>query len=186
VAGVPAKVTTKYLQSVGFKSTNDRPIIGVLKALGFLDSSGVPTEVWKSYRNADKAKSVLASSVREAYPGLFETYPDADRKDSEALLNYFRSKTNLGGVALTQMVRTFQTLCEFGDFTKGATVKVASKSKSKSDDVEVLSRAMRPPEKEGTSQTLTLNLNIQLQIPATEDATIYEKFFTAMRKHLLS
>jgi hypothetical protein len=31
--GVPTKVTIPYLQSLGFKSTNDRPIIPALKFL---------------------------------------------------------------------------------------------------------------------------------------------------------
>jgi hypothetical protein len=30
-AGVPEKVTIKYLEKVGFKSTNDRYILGILK-----------------------------------------------------------------------------------------------------------------------------------------------------------
>jgi hypothetical protein len=32
---------------------------------------------------------------------------------------------------------------------------------------------------------LTININIQLQIPATDDATVYEKLFEAMNKTIL-
>lgn len=35
-------------------------------------------------------------------------------------------------------------------------------------------------------QNVTLNINIQLTIPDTEDEKIYESFFKAMKKHLLS
>ena len=33
---------------------------------------------------------------------------------------------------------------------------------------------------------MTVNINIQLQIPATDKAEIYDSFFAAMKKHLLS
>ena len=45
-AGVPEKVTSRYLVQVGFKSTNDRPLIGILKSIGFLAPDGTPTSAW--------------------------------------------------------------------------------------------------------------------------------------------
>jgi hypothetical protein len=33
-AGVPDRVTLEFLKTLGFKSTNDRPIISVLKGIG--------------------------------------------------------------------------------------------------------------------------------------------------------
>lgn len=57
--GKPKKLTRRNLEGLGFKSKNDRPIIGALKSLGFLDSSGVPTERWKLYRNKSKALACL-------------------------------------------------------------------------------------------------------------------------------
>jgi hypothetical protein len=38
--GVPSKLTLKVLQGMGFKSTNDRPLISAMKSLGFLSGSG--------------------------------------------------------------------------------------------------------------------------------------------------
>jgi len=82
-AGVPEKITQKYLEKVGFKSTNDRYIIGVPKSIGLIDASGVPTQLWQSYRNRKAAGATLATALRTGYSDLFRTYPDAYRKDSE-------------------------------------------------------------------------------------------------------
>ncbi len=38
-AGVPQRVTFEFLKTLGLKSSNDRSIITVLKAIGFLDAS---------------------------------------------------------------------------------------------------------------------------------------------------
>jgi hypothetical protein len=62
--GVPSKVTVKYLESIGFKSKNDRYLISILKAIGFVDDSGTPTDFWRAYRNKAEAPAVLAAAVR--------------------------------------------------------------------------------------------------------------------------
>src|SRR6267143_621267 len=115
-AGVPTKVTQVYLVGVGFKTSNDRYLIAILKAIDFVDTGGVPTERWRSYRDKAKAAGVLAASIRHAYPELFETYPDAYRKDDEALRNFFSSRTDLGESTLGLAVRTFKALCEKANF----------------------------------------------------------------------
>jgi hypothetical protein len=115
-AGVPEKVRIKYLETVGFKSTNDRYIIGVLKFLGLIDSSGVPTDVWQKYRNRSKAAAALGGAIQSAYDDLFGTYPDAYRKDNEALRNYFSPHTKVGERTLGLIVSTFKALCELANF----------------------------------------------------------------------
>ena len=65
-AGVPEKVTVKYVESVGFSSSNDRAIITVLKFIGFISSSGVPSNVWREYRNKSQSQKVLASALRKS------------------------------------------------------------------------------------------------------------------------
>jgi len=115
-AGVPEKVITQYLGKVGFKSKNDRQIIPILKFIGFLDGSSVPTHLWLSYRDKVSAPKVVSGAVRKAYSDLFNTFPDAHRKDNEALRNYFSAHTKVGEKALGGIVGTFKALCELGDF----------------------------------------------------------------------
>jgi len=91
-SAVPQKVTIKYLESVGFKSKNDRRIIPLLKFLQFIDSSQVPTELWRKYRDTKIAPNVLAQAIKKAYSKLFEIYPNAYRKDDEALRNFLRQR----------------------------------------------------------------------------------------------
>src|SRR4030042_6560035 len=94
-AGGPEKVTIKYLEKVGFKSTNDRYIIGLLKFLGFIDSGGVPTDMWSKYRSRSNAAAALGGAIQSSYGDLFRTYPDAYRKAKEALRNYFSPHTKV-------------------------------------------------------------------------------------------
>jgi hypothetical protein len=180
---VPPKVSQDYLKSVGFKSSNDRYLIPILKALGFLDPSGSPTDRWRAYRDKGKAKGVLAAAITEAYSSLFETYPDAFRRDNEALRNYFSThSSNLNDSTLQLVVRTFKTLCESADFeSPAAAEEILEHAPAKARGGKSLTP--RQPTQGGD---LTVNINIQLQLPATDDASVYEKLFEAMNKTILA
>jgi hypothetical protein len=184
--GVPKKVTISYLASLGFKSTNDRPIIPALKFLSFLGSSAEPTETWKNYRHKASAGAVLATSIRSAYSELFDTYPDAERKDTEALRNFFSTHTTVGEATLNMIVRTFKTVCEAADFSSDAPPSPDSPEETKdatADDNNSKGRSAFPLGKQVLSGP-AININIQLQLQATEDAKVYDSFFAAMKKHL--
>jgi hypothetical protein len=184
--GVPDKVTLKYITSIGFKSKNDRYISGILKRLGFTDSSGVPMERWKAYRDTRRGPAELASAIREAYADLFAVYPDAYRKDDEALGNFFTSSTSVGEKAVSMMVSTFKTLCGLADFT--ATPRPSPVPPVPTTESQV-SQAVAPAqlgEAVGVSQGITINVNIQLTLPETKDSSVYDSIFESLKKHLLS
>ena len=173
--GVPPKVTQTFIESVGFKAKNDRPIIRNLKALGFLDTSGVPTDRWRDYRDKGRAPGVLAEGIREAYSELFAVYPDAYRRDDEALMDFFKSKTAVAEKTVRLMVRTFRSLCELADFQLDAGKATGRKEAE-----------MRPPVSTTTGppwHPISLSVNIELVLPATKDGSIYDALFESLKKH---
>jgi len=180
--GKPAKVTAKYLKGLGFKSANDYYVIGILKALGFVDPAGVPTERWQAYRDKAQARAVLASSIRDAYPELFELYPDAYRKDDEALRNFFSSHSGVGDATVTYMLHTFKGLCTLADFEGVSTIDAREQRKDLANHETEQKRIVRT----STAGAVTINVNVQLQLPATDDGAIYDRLFESLKKHILS
>lgn len=175
---VPEKVTAKYMASIGFKSSNDRMTSSILKCLGFLDSSAVPTERWQGYRNKQQAPAVLALGIREAYSDLFDVYPDAYRKDDEALRDFFSSTTDASENVVGLTVRTFKMLSELADFGALAGEAVVTGERLVPGPIPEVTA---PP-----AQGITVNVNIQLSLPATKDGSIYDLLFESLKKHLLS
>lgn len=182
--GIPSKVTMKWIEGLGFKSGNDRYILGILKSLKFTDASGVPNKQWTAFRHKEQGRVVMAGAIREAYGGLFETYPDAHRKADEALRNFFSTHTDVGAKAISLMVRTFKSLTEFADFDAAA---IPLSRDVDRPATEAQTHGKPTAQVQLPSATgLTINVNIQLQLPATEDAAIYDKLFEALKKHILS
>lgn len=184
--GVPTKVAQKWLESIGLKTKPDRALVGVLKFINFIDNSGSTTQTWSDYRDKTKSAIVLAQSMRAAYSSLFSMYPDAHRKDDEALHNFFTSNSSLSAVMVKAVVNTFKSMKELADFESDVPESIEE------DVAEVVAEKEKEKEKDNKKPVnsgvsgLAVTVNIQLQIPATEDASVYDKFFESLYKHVLS
>lgn len=113
---------------------------------------------------------------------LFETYPDAYRKDDEALRNFFTSRTSVGEATVALIVRTFKVLCEASDFEAAPSPTIVSAGTDSAVTVPVLAGATAVSAGGG----ITLNLNIQITLPETKDASIYDAIFESLKKHLMT
>ena len=174
---VPKKVDRKWLASLGFRSGYDSYILTIWKFIGFIDSSGVPTEFWRKYKNPKEAGKVLAKAIMQGYKKLFETYSDAYRKDRETLYAFFSSETGKEKAKINLMVTTFINLCQLADF-EGVALETPGKAEEREEEARIVSLPI--------PSGVTLNVNIQLTLPATDDASVYDKIFKALKEHLLS
>ncbi len=181
--GTPPKATQVWLAGVGFSGGNNNRNLAVMRQIGIISSSGEPTELWAAIRGKDKSK--FAAGVRRHYSGLFSTYPDAHRKDDEALLAYVRSSTDYGEKAQKLAVRVFKVLCEFGDFEADLDPddEVDEHEEDDQDD-KITKKRRRPKTTDRSRQGVDLTLNIQIQLPPSGDGEVYDKVFEAMGRHL--
>jgi len=70
-ARAPERFTTKFLEDLGFKSSNDRLIIGVLKSIGLIVDNSIPTQRYYEFLDQTQSKRVIAKGIQEAYEDLF-------------------------------------------------------------------------------------------------------------------
>ena len=180
-AGIPEKLTTKVLESLGFKSKNERVFIPIMKALGFISAEGVPQDRWKRFRDKSIARTVLAEGIRGHYESLFKMYPDAHHQDNEALTNFFSTQTSLGAKAVASMVRTFRALAENADFESSVTTPPPSR-----EAISGQPPAGAPIRTQISDQGIVININIQFTLPDTTNSDTFEAIFKALKKQLLS
>jgi hypothetical protein len=178
----PDIVDKEWLASIGFGASNDRRIIPILKFIGFVDQSGKSTETWPAYRDKSRSKKILADGIRQGYAELFETYPDAYRRNDEDVANFFTARANVAAQVVSITVKTFKTLCELAEF---GDVPVADSEVSVPSDNTGTGRSAIRTVAQGLGPSITININIQLTLPDKADEAEYDKFFAALKKHLL-
>jgi len=176
-AGKPDKINKQYLASLGYTSSNHRAMPGVLRFIGLIDKDGNPTDKYQALRDNQRGPAMLAGFVRDAYSELFKVYPDAQRRDDEALTTFFRAHTDLGDRALSAIVGTFQVLCQFAAFDDDA----------EAEEKPVTPKAPEPqrmPAPAVTTSPIVVNVNLQLELPSTSDPEVYKALFSAMAEHI--
>ena len=70
-AEAPDRFTTRFLESLEFKSNTDRLFINVLRELGFLDTDRIPTDRYHEFLDRSQSARAVADGIREAYSDLF-------------------------------------------------------------------------------------------------------------------
>ncbi|MCH7998387.1 MAG: DUF5343 domain-containing protein [Chloroflexi bacterium] len=181
-AGVPPRFTHEFLKGLGFTSSNDRAILNVLKGLGFLDQQGVPTELYKQYRDKTKSKRVLAEALREAYGDLFLAHEKANQLSPEKIRGFFASKTGKGERVVEQMAATFRTLAQYADFS-GAPAPVTVEAVPP-EGLEQAAEKIEAQERPRRAVDAEFHYNIQIHLPATRDIAVYNAIFKAVRENL--
>ena len=83
----PERFSVKFLENLGFTSTNDRLFIGILKDLGFLNRDGAPQPRYFEFLDRTRSKQVLADGIREAFGDLFAINTRANDLGAEEIKN---------------------------------------------------------------------------------------------------
>lgn len=186
--GRPTTVNRQWLNTVGFTGSNDRYLVAFLKDIGFVDTSGNPTQRWTDYRDSSVAPGVLADAVRDGFADLFQLYSDAQRKDDAAIRNWMRTHApDASQTTVDRSLATFRSVCALADFGAGDSRPASGPTGANADEPSV-SSAQAALGLGGPAPSTTMpsvNINVELHLPASADADHYEAFFSAMRKHLL-
>jgi len=186
-AQAPEKFTIKFLESLGFSSTNDRLILGVLKALGLLDEAGTPTQRYFEFLDDTQSKTVLAQGIREAYADLFRVNNKANEMGEAEVKNKLKTLTqgSKSDNVLRLMAMTFAALCKNADFSKTATALKQDKTVV-TEQVKTGTEEGEPKkEKHERKHSFDLAYNIHIELPATRDQAIYDAIFRSLKEHLL-
>ncbi len=197
-AQAPARFTAKFLEGLGYPSSNDRTMINVLKALGFLTDSGVPTSRYHQYLDQTQSELVLAQAIRESYADLFRVNINANAMTQNDVKQKMKtlSEGQFTDRVLAQMALTFTTLTKLADWSATPIREPApvAQSDQAQDDplpapvVPVVPKPQTDASPAGRSAIadgrLGLVYQINIQLPESREQAVYDAIFKALREHL--
>lgn len=192
-AGAPEVFHLDFLKDLGFKASNDRGAVKILKYLGMLDESGRPLAPYREFMDHTKAKQVLASRIRVAFDDLFTADRNANTKSVENLKGWFKTKTGAGDAVAQKMASTFRSLATYADFaalfsgekTDAPSTELAkSSSEQQNEDVVTNPAQLSPPNNAHKSQ-IGLVYRFEINLPDTQNVDTYRAIFRALREELM-
>jgi hypothetical protein len=183
-ASVPPKFTQNFMENVlGLKSSSHRALIPLLKKLGFLDASNVPTEAYKQYRDDALCKSVMASQVRAGYADVYLANEYAHSLNRDELAAKLRTLTGAAedDATISAVVGTFLELKKLANFHEQKDTAKAPQVAAEPIPLEQSGRQSRATHAPSLGLSYTINLNL----PATTEIEVFNAIFRSLREHLL-
>jgi hypothetical protein len=202
-ARAPDRFTLKFIEDLGFKSTNDRLFIPVLKALGFLDENGTPKQRYFDFLDDSRWQYVLAEGIEEAYGDLFRLNKKAYNLSRSDLAGKIKSLTQgkYSDTVINNMTKTFSELSKLANFERPPTEvsppvepenKDESGRQSNGFQTATESASVTLPDMSigrrhvGTDRLIDgLTYRIEIVLPAHRDKSVYDAIFRSLKEHLL-
>jgi hypothetical protein len=191
-AQAPERFSIKFLENLGFTSTHDRLLIGILKELSFLNADGLPQQRYYEFLDRSRSKQVLAEAIKDAYSDLFAVNKNANTLTPEEVTNKLRTlyagKKSDGVIG--RIASTFTALCDYADFSspdpKQPPTTTQGPAVSLSQDHAKQEPKEKPaPVKSANSPSMgSLQYHINIVLPESRDQSVYDAIFKSLRDHL--
>jgi hypothetical protein len=188
-AQTPERFTQDFLSTkLGFSGGTARPFIPLAKRIGFLESDGKPTDLYKGFRNHAHSKAAMAAAVRKGYAQFYERNEYAHDLDKKKLEGLVVEITGLkAGHATTRaIVGTFEALKAFADFSKPEPHGYEQTEPKTSSDRVTLPAESNASLGEAGDIKLNLAYTINLVLPKTDDVAVFNAIFKSLRENLLN
>lgn len=191
-AKAPSNFTQKFLESLEFKSTNDRLFINILKGLGFIDANGVPTKKYYHFLDQSQSKKILAEAIKDTYGDLFAININANEMTSTEVKNKLKTLTQgkYSDNVIGLMANTFKGLVGYAEWNSPK-----GEAKEKKEGETAASGLVPPPDESGSEaadeerpgdrfKKTQLHYNFQIHLPESRDQAVYDAIFKSLKKHL--
>jgi hypothetical protein len=178
-AKIPETFNHQFLQTtIGLKGSADRALIPLLRNLGFLEQSGVPTAAYRLLKG-EKRKAALAEGIRKAYRPLFDSDQDAHKQSGEKLKSLIAQVAGTDDDLTGRITGTFTALTRLADFD-AVSSDVGESKKDKEDGNDNEESDQEKPKPKGLRTEF--HYNIQIHLPSNGTEEIYLSIFNALRK----
>lgn len=185
-AKAPDRFTNKFLEDLGYKSSNDRLVVGMFKALGLLDDSGQPLQRYYEFLDQTQTGKILAIGIEEAYGDLFNLRKDAQNMSNDEVKNKLKTLTQgqKSDKVIGLMAMTFRAFCDLADWSEETEIQGSSENTAvqneRNDFDGFEKRGSKVPKTD-----MNLHYNIQIHLPETTNMAVYDAIFQSLKKHLL-
>lgn len=185
-AKAPDAFTQRYLaDTLGLKSTGDRQLIALLKALGFIDQNGRPTTEYGKLKNRNLARSAIATGIKTAYAPLYAANENAHNLDFEALKGLVAQVAGSDEQMTKKIAGTFNSVVKAADFNAAPEPEVDRGDAGKPNGGDTAVAAPRTevpmtPVPKGIRSEF--HFNIQVHLPSNGTEETYLNIFNAIRR----
>lgn len=185
-AATPERVSGDFVNTkLQIKGGTGAAIPSYLKKIGFVNSDGSPTEIYKRFRNKSSSGAAVAEAIKIGYKPLAEIneyFYDLSDKELLGIILQITGAAEDDQVAKL-ILSTFKALRSFADFNE-AEVEVQDDESPNPINPPALNYDNSSTRR--NDHKLNLSYTINLNLPASSDQAVFNAIFKSLKEHLIS
>ena len=180
-AATPTRFTQDFLATkLDLKGGSPKPVIPFLKRTGFLGSDGVPTDLYKRFRNPRERGRAAAEALGNGYSSLYEVneyiHAASDNDLRGVIVQVTGDEPNSS--AVKAIFGSFKALKDFSAFDGAEDEEEYEEDSTDEQEEDAGERTV-------LKQRLGLSYTINLNLPSTSDIAVFDAIFKSLKKNLL-
>lgn len=191
-ASVPERFTQDFVNTkLAMKGGTANACIPFLKKLGLVGTDGIPSDLYREFRNPKKSRTALGKAFRKVYSRLYEMNEYVHDADDGEVLGLIVECTGgeKSSASTKYTMATFNMLRKHADFEEGVEDDLNQDvdEESLNQGSSQISYSLPHAQQSSPSQTKGINLSytINLNLPATKDIEVFNAIFKSLKQHLL-
>ena len=187
-AATPESVSQDFVKTIlGIKGGSGNQMTAYLKKIGFATADGLPTDLYKKFRNSATEGWAAAQALKIGYAPLYVRNEYMHRLSDVDLRGLIMEETGLEGDSglIPLIIACIKQLRKFAKWDAAPLEEGPDKPTENATSFNTLS--LQGPATPPASQRLGLNLayTINLNLPATSDPAVFNAIFRALKENLL-
>src|ERR1043166_1673562 len=183
-AATPESVTQDFVKTIlKIKGGSGNQVASFLKKVGFANSDGTPTDIYKRFRNSSTSGAAAFDAMKVGFGSLKQRNEYWYKLDDNDLRGLIVEETGLADDAqvVGMILACIKALKKFADFSASATPpRPVVEERATLPHLPQL-----PPQNSGHTVGLRLGYTINLNLPATSDVAVFNAIFKSLKENLL-
>lgn len=187
-AATPERVSQDFVKTIlQVKGGSGDQITSFLKKIGFANSDGTPTNIYKQFRNPSTTGKAAAEALRTGYSALYQRNEFMHKLSEEELRGLIIEETGQSpessAVQLTSAA--IKAIKSFADWSNGAELFESSNDSANTVDTAVAQINTTIGDASNRDVGLNLSYTINLNLPATSDVAVFNAIFKSLKENLM-
>lgn len=191
-AATPEAVSGNFVKTIlKIPGGSGDQMTSFLKKVGFVNSDGTPTEIYKKFRNGATRGMAAAESLKFGYAPLYKRNEFLHELSDKEIRGLILEETGAAADSsspnlILSCIKAIRQFADFNQSTETETHPETVPVKEIVVDNRRQDRADRPIGASMGKVGLNVGYNINLNLPATSDIAVFNAIFKSLKENLLS
>ena len=184
-AATPSGVTQDFVKTIlKIPGGSGDQVTSFLKKIGFANSDGSPSGIYKKFRNSSTSGGAVAEALRIGYSALYKRNEYMHKLPDDKLKGLIIEETGQSddSRAVYLTLASIKSLKKFANWVEGPIEEDPEQTQDlPPTPINLSQRFPRAASEVGLNLSYTINLNL----PATSDIAVFNAIFKSLKENLL-